>query len=229
MEYKVCRKCGKELPIDEFEKASSSKDGHLSTCKKCRGAFKDTPDTIKCPVCGKEKPYWEFYTAPRSKTGRMWACKDCIDSKPSDISDAAYRRKYDLEYKTKINEAKRDEFERHIERYMYTRAKNRAAKKGLDFDIDLEDIVIPEICPLLEVPIVLGREDDYEYSPSLDRIDNSKGYIKGNIWVISKKANSMKNSASYEELTKFCSNIIRYSLNSVEMQRAKDKELSDKT
>ena len=91
----------------------------------------------------------------------------------------------------------------------------------------LKDIIIPKICPILEVPIILGSKGNYEYTPSLDRIDNSKGYIKGNIQVISKKANSMKNSATLEELQKFCTNILRYSLNITEQEsnESKDKEL----
>lgn len=226
MQTKICKTCGKELPIDEFQKSKQSTDGHLNSCKKCRGAFQNTPDVIKCPVCGETKPYYDFYVAPRSVTGRMWACKHCIDSKPSEMSDQVYRRKYDSEYKDKINSAKRDEFSRHINRYMLTRAKQRAERNGLEFNLELEDIVIPDICPLLEVPIVLGTKEDYEYSPSLDRIDNTKGYVKGNVWVISKKANSMKNSASPQELSNFCKNIIRYSLNTAEMEgsESEDKE-----
>ena len=65
------------------------------------------------------------------------------------------------------------------------------------------------MCPILEVPLEFGTKGNYEFSPSIDRIDNSKGYVKGNIQIISKKANSMKNSASAEELRTFCKNILK--------------------
>lgn len=216
MDTKVCKKCGKELPLDEFTKSNTTADGHLSTCKKCRGAFENCPEYLMCPVCGKELPYYNFSVAPRSKTGRMWVCKECYSNKPSNLSDTQFRKKYDLEFYDRVKEQKKKEFNKNITRYMWTRAKQRALKYGYEFNLDVEDIIIPEKCPLLEVPLIMGDKDDYEYSPSLDRIDNTKGYIKGNVWVISKKANSMKNSATKEELSIFCKNIIRYSLSSRE-------------
>lgn len=96
---------------------------------------------------------------------------------------------------------------------MLNRARKRAEKYNLEFNLEYSDIIIPEKCPILEVPLELGTKNNYEYTPSIDRIDNSKGYIKGNIQIISKKANSMKNLASLEELKIFCTNILRYSLN----------------
>ena len=225
METKICKKCGKELPLEEFSKSNTTKDGHLATCKKCRGAFKNTPDKIYCPVCGKEKDYWFFKTASSSPTGRQWACSECIEQKPIGMSDISYRRKYDMNYRDKIKEQKRESFLRNIEQTIWRRAKQRAKKCNLEFNIDPKDIIIPEYCPILEIPIECGTKDDYEYSPSLDRIDNSKGYVKGNVWIISKKANSMKNSATPEELNKFCKNIIRYSLNNIKKE---DIEQEDK-
>jgi hypothetical protein len=48
----------------------------------------------------------------------------------------------------------------------------------------------------------VGAGQVHDGSPTLDRIDNAKGYVKGNVCVISKKANTMKNNATPEEVRK---------------------------
>ena len=121
-------------------------------------------------------------------------------------------------FKAKNSLEKRESRLRNITHAIWKKAKDRALKYNMDFNIEESDIIIPEICPILEVPLEFGTKGNYEYSPSIDRIDNSKGYIKGNIQIISKKANSMKNSASLEELRKFCKNVLRYSLNNDEKE-----------
>jgi hypothetical protein len=88
-------------------------------------------------------------------------------------------------------------------RKIYNDAKLRAAKKGLEFNIELSDIVIPNVCPILDIKLEHNVKHSKENSPSIDRIDNTKGYIKGNIQVISTLANNMKNSATFEQLHKF--------------------------
>lgn len=80
------------------------------------------------------------------------------------------------------------------------RAKNRAKKFKLPFNITLEDIIIPEICPLLNIKIFRGVRKLCSNSPSLDRKIPNLGYVKGNIWVISHKANAIKNDATLQEL-----------------------------
>lgn len=94
---------------------------------------------------------------------------------------------------------------------MHMRAKTRARERGFDFNIDLDDIVIPDMCPVLDIPINVnkGRSGAYVNSPSLDRIDNNKGYIKGNVQVVSQLANAMKGAATPEQLLKFSDWIIR--------------------
>jgi hypothetical protein len=66
--------------------------------------------------------------------------------------------------------------------------------------------VIPIVCPILGIPIikeVTNKLGPKTTSPSIDRIDNSKGYIKGNVQVISNKANVMKGNSTPEERLKF--------------------------
>ena len=83
--------------------------------------------------------------------------------------------------------------------------KKRAKLKGFDFDITLDDIPpIPEICPVLGIPIISndGKSAPTDNSPSVDRIDSTKGYIKGNIRIISNRANRIKSDATVDELRK---------------------------
>ena len=68
-----------------------------------------------------------------------------------------------------------------------------AGTKVHSVHIDLSDIVIPEICPILGTPID---------TPSIDRIDSSKGYVKGNVMICSNRANVLKNNGSLDEFRK---------------------------
>lgn len=80
-------------------------------------------------------------------------------------------------------------------------ARYRAKRDAVDFDIQLSDIIIPEVCPILGIPLVRSETGKASNSsPSLDRVDNNKGYIKGNVRVISNKANAMKRDHSIETL-----------------------------
>ena len=92
---------------------------------------------------------------------------------------------------------------------MWSRAKYRAKQKGLEFTIEQEDVKIPDVCPLLGIPLVChrGKGSQQGNSPSLDRIDPTKGYIKGNVWVISNRANTLKNDASLQELELLVENL----------------------
>ena len=97
------------------------------------------------------------------------------------------------------------------EQKMLRRVKTRAIERGHDFDLDLVDIVIPDTCPILGIPLVVfkGRSGGQPNSPALDRIDNSKGYVKGNIMVMSHLANMMKSSATEEQLILFANWVIK--------------------
>lgn len=83
---------------------------------------------------------------------------------------------------------------------MYHGAKSRAAAKGVPFKLCLDDVPeIPPICPLLGIPIKCGSRHADAESPTLDRIIPELGYIKGNVQIISRRANQIKNDASFDE------------------------------
>ncbi len=82
---------------------------------------------------------------------------------------------------------------------MLSQARYRAKKAGYPFDLTRDDVSIPVLCPVLKCEMVSGTP----YAPSLDKIDPAKGYTKGNIQVISWKANLMKQDATQEELKRF--------------------------
>jgi hypothetical protein len=93
--------------------------------------------------------------------------------------------------------------ENHYDRQRMASVKCRAKVRGLEFDLTIEDFVVPELCPVLGVPLIRNREGyASDHSASLDRIDNSKGYVKGNVVWVSRKANTMKNNATLDELKK---------------------------
>jgi hypothetical protein len=80
---------------------------------------------------------------------------------------------------------------------LWVAAKSRAKKKNLPFNLEVEDIVIPDRCPVFGVPLerAEGRGAD-DNSPTLDKLIPSLGYVKGNIAVISWKANRLKSNGS---------------------------------
>lgn len=81
----------------------------------------------------------------------------------------------------------------------------RAKANGIPFDLTLEDLVIPTLCPALCIPLnthwgSADRKDTKDNSPSVDRIVPSLGYVKGNTRIISYRANRIKTDASKDEI-----------------------------
>ena len=147
--------------------------------------------TCKCE-CGGEK------TCDRSglTTGRTTSC-GCV------------RRETTITF-NKTKKKPEGTLKQDDRRYkMFHNAQHRAKRKGIPFTITMEDIVIPEVCPLLEIPLVSTHDKRDPRNPSLDQIRPGKGYTPDNIQVISSRANWLKGDATLTELKTLIENLER--------------------
>ena len=130
-----------------------------------------------CTKCGIEKEYTEEFFSKREHGKLRADCRTC------------YNKYY------------RDNNHRYLKASMVYDAKERAKKKNMDFNLVKKDIHFPEVCPVFNIKLEHGRKD-WKNSPTIDRIDNTKGYLIDNCIVVSCLANTIKNSATPKQILK---------------------------
>ena len=130
-----------------------------------------------CMKCLEMKLLAEFHKHAQCKGGYNSVCKVC-----------------------RVPLSKKQAASRTAERRIFDSAKSRATKKQRDFDLVLEDIVIPKHCAVFGTLLT---------DPSIDRIDSNQGYVKGNIRIISRRANQLKNNATVEEMAMVLADLLR--------------------
>lgn len=120
------------------------------------------------------------------------------------------RKQTTAKYREKVKPLQEQQRRENYEWYMWNSIRSRSKRLGLEFNLELSDIVIPVVCPLLGQPLTrLVGEGRSDWNPSVDRVDPKLGYIKGNIEIMSDKANRMKNNASQSELLVFAKEILK--------------------
>lgn len=144
----------------------------------------------KCGVCKFPKLRSEFYKNKTNSDGLDWRCKVC---------SAAYKAKFYLENTERVLTQNKRRYKSNMQVSLLKAAKMRAERYGLDFDISLEDVIMPTHCPILGLELAVSEGKRNENSPSLDRIENHKGYVKGNVCVISWRANRLKGDGTRME------------------------------
>ena len=177
---KWCNECKQFLPLDAFGYHVKKGNRYInSCCKKCM-----VKKVQRCPN--------------REET----VLKANINKKVRSLTDPEYNsrlKRYDRKY---------DHSTRGLIKTMLNNARKRASLFNLEYNLEVDDIVLPEECPILKHKFEIGKVGGSKYSYSLDRIDPNKGYIKGNVQVISRLANAMKNNASPQELKLFAQYIL---------------------
>jgi len=191
---KLCKQCGNIKPLTSFGKSPVSLDGYRGECKQCgvvnasqnRDKIKrlwdacelTIPESKLCPSCGETKSASEFAVTKYNISGLYPYCKECNRDR-----HRANRQK-------------------NMEKVMLSVVKGRAKRDGIPFDLELDDIIIPEHCPVLGIKIERTNSAFKDSSPSVDKIVPSKGYVKGNIVIVSNRANLIKRDATIDELVK---------------------------
>lgn len=106
------------------------------------------------------------------------------------------RNATDPEFKRKKKEVWHRWAKNNAETFMLSVTKTRAKKFNIKFNLTVEDIVIPKRCPILGIKLKRGLKNSCDNSPTVDRVVPNKGYVKGNVAVISDLANRMKGFAT---------------------------------
>lgn len=172
-------------------------------------------ETKKCIKCGIEKTLDNFTF--RKETGKYrGVCHECRRKKyreDENYRQKALKRAKEFYQKNREKELalNKKRYEENLSKMLWASARTRAREKNLPFDITPEDIVIPKYCPVFGFELKI-RTKDRMAAPSIDRIIPEKGYVKGNIIVVSFKANTMKSNATLEEIKQlydFYSKIIK--------------------
>lgn len=144
------------------------------------------------------KPCKNGHLVPRVTNG---ACAQCVrEYRKLKNHYAQNETAWRNENRIKLAEQARDYWNRNPEKRMLNAARKTAKNKNLPFNIDLNDINIPEFCPVLKIKLEKTEGARTSHSPSLDRIIPELGYTKGNVMVISWRANRIKSDATLEEM-----------------------------
>lgn len=178
------------------------------------------PKKLKCSSCKEDKETKEFYISNKyPKRGYEYRCIECSKKRSLGYHEEnreklctkwkIKRENLTKEQKEEIAEKSKIYYRQNLKKLLVSRARSRSTIQNLYCDITEDDIIILDKCPLLGIPFKYGSKHDKWFTYSLDRIDNSKGYIKGNVQVITYLANTMKSQATIEQLKTFAKNILK--------------------
>jgi hypothetical protein len=163
--------------------------------------LKLTQFTKVCNSCKEEKFSSEFTKNKAAPDGLQYKCRDC------DLAYQAKRRIENplqhLDYQRTYQKNKRKDYNYRLQ-MLINASKQRAKNKNREHNITVEDIKaiypVDGCCPIFGMKLEFNNAGFRENSPSIDRIDSTKGYTPDNIQIISWKANRIKGYASTQEL-----------------------------
>lgn len=177
---KTCHKCKVEKPLEEFARCGKSKDGlHIQ----CRACFKEYYKANRQRIIATALDH--YYTHRAERLERMRKFRE----NPDDVDVGAV-----ISYRAK---------------YMAHNLWDRARKFGRYRDKRLNTKFISQMlinnpncnCCGKALCFTYSRKSRLEPdSPTIDRVNNSRGYTLDNVAIICHRCNSIKNNRSASDL-----------------------------
>lgn len=168
-----------------------------------------TEEERKAKKAERDRRYYERHKEQVKHSARQWVA-DNRERKLEHSRQYYQNNKEKMLEQSKewstVNRDRHNETERIRQRANYVMlrmlkaARGRAQSKGVPFDLTPDDITIPDVCPVLNIPLEVAAGKATDGSPSLDRLIPELGYVVGNVRVISNRANRIKYNATLEEL-----------------------------
>ena len=161
--------------------------------------------TTACRDCGEPVlvstlPLMPYRRGGELRTYRMHRCPACFQKLRRENGAADYS-KHSTERKGRTLRRYRLSKTDPV-RFLWQQVRQRARLKGIEFTIEPEDLFIPEHCPVLGIKLRAPGAGLANESPTVDRFDPAKGYVRGNVSVMSMKANRFKNNATLDDLVR---------------------------
>lgn len=164
-------------------------------------AYLPEAQSKECPVCKAVKLFTEFNNNKSAKDGKQRLCRPC-DNVRLKANRKAREKEY-REYEKEYRKSKFNDMEFRLQGLLNA-SRARARQKKREHSITKQDLYdlypLDGKCPVFGFDLEWNGAGFRETSPSIDRIDSSKGYTKDNIQIISWKANRLKAYATVEDL-----------------------------
>jgi hypothetical protein len=170
--------------------------------KRKAGEVREDGYIFRCYQRGRNGKIYEQWESPEAKNTRRLRQQVWEQNSRAKVKADPERLKHSREYAKLHQRRMRAE---KPKQQMLIRARVRAKERGLPINITEDDFDIPAICPVLGIPLRVAQGVADSNSPELDRIVPELGYVKGNVIVISRRANRIKTDATIEELQKVAS------------------------
>jgi hypothetical protein len=199
----TCSTCGVVKPVASFTHRGGKLRGTCKDCQAARRAHRAAElakaGSLSCSACRVEKSAEQF--SLKARGSRL--CRECQNGRAREwyANNIDHARDYH-----RLKARGYYSFSREFDpiRWMLNLCRNRAHSSGIPFDLTREDIFLPEFCPVLGIRLRRPGEGQANDSPSLDRIDATRGYVRGgyvrgNVAIISMLANRLKNNGTAEQ------------------------------